>query len=596
MGFFAGIDDELTRELTEDYGDVFRAIRELMVLLDVDSYGDMGDQGANVEQLLQSERELAKELRPKIQETLPEDPDRRVIRSFLAAYRMEPLVPDTVGPWEETVATLELKTLPLFRVRSVDPDAHDRTFRQLCERFQVLPVQIEEMDEEVRQAREQLDRRRLLVDALRARLVQEGGGPTDRETIREMFDRFFPDHPLRTEEIEMVLTRTCLYWALPTAETLVERTMEEREAAEAWLKNTGRFAFQYFSHFPTFSSFDARDACPSLLTELAEELCWSETEVIELLNSSTTIERVPEIEKYLVHDTWGHMWQGDLTGLRRLYDTLESLKSPVDANDHLTLPDGNVVTLLDLIYLTARGEIRYDEELADAYLDHWIRVRVEASLAPMVAELTADSVEYKYQLDHGDGAIELPSSSLFSSNPAKLDFAWVDIGYFVRSIIRTNRAYARNEEVKENLVDRICLLLKLKYPRQHRAIQSAADLREQVGAVVDQFLERLQERQDLHLNQDLASGDQDGDCVPDANAFFLLFTNFLRIQFALNQIIQGEIEEQRRELAPLLHVLLLFVTRHFEQGPLARFWDLDETLARYALPLLVMVDELEGER
>ena len=63
MPFFSAIDDELTRELTEDYAEVFSSIRSLMRLLDVDSYDEMGDQEDKAQQLLSAESELAAKLR-----------------------------------------------------------------------------------------------------------------------------------------------------------------------------------------------------------------------------------------------------------------------------------------------------------------------------------------------------------------------------------------------------------------------------------------------------------------------------------------------------------------------------------------------------
>ncbi|MEM1441286.1 MAG: hypothetical protein AAGF67_03020 [Verrucomicrobiota bacterium] len=39
---------------------------------------------------------------------------------------------------------------------------------------------------------------------------------------------------------------------------------------------------------------------------------------------------------------------------------------------------------------------------------------------------------------------------------------------------------------------------------------------------------------------------------------------------------------------------MLFLVGHFEADPLHRFWDLDETLGEYALPILERISELEN--
>ena len=160
---------------------------------------------------------------------------------------------------------------------------------------------------------------------------------------------------------------------------------------------------------------------------------------------------------------------------------------------------------------------------------------------------------------------------------------------------RQNAAYAKNAELRDSLIDRTCLLLKLKYPRQYKKIESRDALRADVAGVIDQFLAAVESRQDLHLNQDLNTTDTDSDAVPEANGFFLLFTNFLRVQFTLNRLIQHQLEGERRELAPLFNVLILFIALHFERDPLHRFWDLDETIGDYALAFLGLIAEAEAE-
>ncbi len=586
MGFFADIDDELTRDLNRDFTAIFQSIRDLTELLDVDSYAEMDDTHENAAKLIAQERELAKKLRHDLQETLPDAPDREILGTFLAAYRLEALYPDTVGDVAETASTIDLLTLPLFKARRLDAKVRERVVADLAKRFGIGDERLAAIEGMAEEAKQKLARRRELIDVVRTLLLDSDGTPKSRTELKAMFDRYFPENPLLEDEVEVVVTRTCVYWCIPMHQSA------RNEDVKAWLKNTGRFAFQYFSHFPTFSSFDARDADPELVAELTTSLGWSETDVIDGLNSTTTIERTPEIEKYLIHDTWGHMWQGDLTHLRQLYDRMESLKSPVDANEHLTLPDGNVVSLLDMIYLTARGRIRFDEGLAERYIDQWIRLRIQALLAPIVAELTADCVEYYFKLSNGEQGHLLPSSSMFSDNPAKLDFAWVDLGYFMRSLRRTNATYAKNEELRTNLIARICLLLKLKYPRQYKKIENADALTKEVSGVVDRFLVILTERQEHHLNQDLIA--PEGNATTGANAFSLLFTNFLRVQFTLNQLIQSELENGRPHLAQLFNVLILFVVHHFERDPLHRFWNLDEVLGEYGLSVLAAIHEAEA--
>lgn len=591
MDLFSDIDDELIWERSRDFQASFQAVRELAGLLNLDSYAEMGG-GVAAADLVEKARLLAEDLRHPLAQTLPEAPDREVLTRFLTAYRLEELYPDTVGRPEEILTSIPLVTLPMFQVRDVDPEMRRQTATALADAWKLTPSQCEEIEKAVTVARERLTWRRRLVDEVRLLLTEPGGELKDRAGIKAVFDQYFPGNPLIASEIEVVVTRTCLYWCLPKVDQVAARaTDEETAAVKEWLAYTGRFAFQYFSHFPTFSSFDARDADTQLCARIADRLDELTTDIMSGLNATTTIERTAEIEKYLIHDTWGHMWQGDLTDLGRLYDTMESLKCPVEAGDHVVLPDGNVVTLLDLCYLTGFRSIHYDIHLANRYTNAWLRRRLDALLAPIMAELTADCVEYKFRLQHGEQGDLLPSSSMFAHEAAKLDFAWVDLGYFIRSLRRTNAAYQKDVALKESLVSRFAMLLAHRYPRQYSRVDKESNLLTEIEIHLEVFFEQLDAKLKRELDLDLtASADQ---ATKEPNAILLLFTNLLRIQSTLNHLIGEEIKTRQPELAPLFDVLVIFIARQFESDPMQRFWDLDEVLGAYGLATLREIAEME---
>lgn len=591
MDVFSDIDDELIWEGSQDFQATFGRVRELTGLLNLDSYAEMGG-GVAAAELVEKARVLAEDLRHPLAETLPETPNREVLARFLTAYRLEELYPQTVGRREEILSSIPLVTLPMFQVRTLDPEVRSQTSAALATAWQLTAEQCEEIEQAVTVASERLAWRRRLVDEVRLLLTLPNGELKDRAGIKAVFDQYFPGNPLLATEIEVVVTRTCLYWCLPKAEEIATRATEEETAAvEEWLTYTGRFAFQYFSHFPTFSSFDARDADTHLSARIADRLDEWPTDIISGLNASTTIERTAEIEKYLIHDTWGHMWQGDLTDLGQLYDTMESLKCPVEAGDHVVLPDGNVVTLLDLLYLTGFRSIRYDIQLANRYVNAWLRRRLDALLAPIMAELTADCVEYKFRLQHRKQGDLLPSSSMFAHEAAKLDFAWVDLGYFIRSLRRTNAAYQKDDALKESLISRLALLLSHRYPRQYQRVEKENDLLNEIGIHLEVFFDQLDAKLQRELYLDLTPS---ADASPEKpNAMLLLFTNLLRIQSTLNHLIGEEIENNQPELAELFDVLVIFIARQFESAPMQRFWDLDEVLGSYGLATLREIATME---
>ncbi len=576
--FFPHIEDELLGDICADYARLLEDVGDITQLLDLDKYDEMADSHARGEELAARQEQLGRKLKLDLSADFPEHMDSQVVEVFLESVLIAEHYPDSVGPVAEMATSIPLVTMPKFLATSCSPEQREALVSKICDHFQVGEPVLQKARARAEDARVRLAARRELVDQLRAMVLDAQGEVVAKPELKAVFDLFFPENPLTADDIDLVITRTCIYWCLPSQKELGDRP--DAEAIYDWLKYTNRFAFQYFSHFPTFSSFDARDSAPELIERLANSLSCRPVEVVDRLNAATTIEKTPEIEKYLIHDSWGHIWQGDLTELARMYDTMESLKSPVDCNEHLTLPNGNVISPMDTVYLNRKGQLEFDEELAVDYIDQWLRIRVRTLLAPIVAELTADMVEYKFKLDNKEDADLLPSSSMFADQPSKLDFAWVDLGYFIRTLKRINLVYNKNKALRENLIDRMVILLKTKYPRQYKQVESPEALRESTSAIVERFCEIIEQRQDQHLDQKLAAQD-----VSQPNGFFLLFTNLLRLQFTVNHLIQEHLEPSEGDTCEAFNVLNIFIARYFTANPLTNFWNLDETIAACGLSM-----------
>ncbi len=566
---FQDIDDEIIGDLCGSWRQMFDRLHEVMDALQVDRYADMGDANVEIEQLRAHERGLAAELAHEID--APRALDEKTRRSsaaepFLHAAQLMPLFRHTVGHAEEFLSSVPLHTLPHFRT---EPGGELNTKH---------PEAVS------------LHRRREFLQILRRELVEQDAF-INAEARKEIFDLYFPDNPLLAAEVQVIVTMTCVYWCLPQKDELLDRADEQEfAAAEEWLRCTGRFSFQYFSHFPTFSSYEARESDEKWLVALEEKSGFSRAEVIRLLNSSVTLEKTTDLEKYLVHDTWGHMWQGDMTRLGVFYDTMESLQSPVDANDHLRLVSGRIVSPVDLLYPVVREgklEIQIDEEGAEEYFDEWIRLRMNAAVAPLMAEMTADAIEYKYQLEKVADAPDLPSSSWFADLPSKLDFAWVDLSYFLRSLRNNYHAYTKDEALRRNMEERTAILLRRKYRKAfRRADDPSADGIDPFPAEVHAAIERMMElgaaRVDLHLSQDWAERSTAAEAA-EPNSFDLLFTNFLRIQATLNKIILESLQHKKPNDRDGIVFLLLAMILHYQKDPERHFWQLDEWLASESL-------------
>ena len=594
MNFFDASSDVFTRPLDAAMAAPCADARSLVELLNVDSYTKMGHLPPDrMEQLAAVESRLERALtRPaQLSKETPWDvSDREAAYAFAQAFRLSALYPATVGTGDEVIATLPVPTFACLHPACPDPAWHRATFLQLCERTGLSEADRVAIDTEAAQAERRLARRRRLIELLRAELRPDRTVSPTSAAAHRFFGFLFPDHPLLPGEVEVVATGSCVYFcilsndAFSRTETFLARDETARRGVADYLKRLRQFNFYNFSHFPAFTSFEARELDPAHLDRLGEAMALPRAELIALLNTAVFVEERDQLEKYLIHDSWGHYWQADLTQLGTLYGRMASLQLPLSPSDSVRLDD-RLISFLDLVYLRRDGSLLFDEALARRYATAWVHERFQLLLAPIIAELAADVIEYCARAECRAAGLELPSSSLFAHHAAKIDFAWADLSFFVKSLKRVNTLYANDEELRAGFVERARLLFRLKYRRNYPAVASHEALDAELRKVLERLLVIFTEVQeaDLGIKLDVVI---DGEGRPCINAFFQVFLNLLQIGMTLNAIIHGQLEDARPHLKPHLQTLIMFLVKYFERRPLQGFWTLDETLAKYAVPLL----------
>ncbi len=594
MNFFDAASDPFTRPLDPSLATACADARSLVELLNVDSYAKMGHLSPEQEttlHALESRLQTALARPPALASETPwTSADRNAALAFAQAYRLTILYPDTVGAEGEIIATLPTPSFSVVRPPHEDPGTHAAVFAQLCERTGLNAADRDLIEAQARTAAAKLARRRQLVSLLRTELRPAPARPPDSAAAHRFFSALFPDHPLQPGEVEVLATESCIYFCILSNDAFAKtagflaRDEAARKITLDYLERLRKFNFYNFSHFPAFTSFEAREMDPAHLDRLASAMDLDRAGLIVLLNTAVFVEERDNLEKYLVHDSWGHYWQADLTGLGTLYDRMASLQLPLAPSDTARVGE-KLCTFLDLVYLRRDGTLLFDETLARQFAAAWMHERFQPLLAPIIAELAADMIEYRARAACRVAGLDLPSSSLFSQHPAKIDFAWADLSFFVKSLKRVNTLYAKDEELKAGFVERARLLFRLKYRRNFAAVASVETLDTELKIVLERLLAIFSEVQETHLGIKLEIA-VDPEGRPRINAFFQVFLNLLQIGMTLNGIIHEQLEKERPHLAAHFQTLIIFVVKYFERDPLQSFWTLDETLAKHAVPLL----------
>ncbi|MBI2376088.1 MAG: hypothetical protein HYV07_18990 [Deltaproteobacteria bacterium] len=238
-----------------------------------------------------------------------------------------------------------------------------------------------------------------LTEKLRLRAALEDAVRGQSRPATALFDRLFPGHPLRPEEIDLIATNASFFFVVPAHDGKLLREPPDPNA-DAFLHELLRLDQTRFARFPMFSGFDGRHIEPATLAQVSIQAGLTELRAADRLTTMVTVLPREKLEQYLVHDTFGHQWQSLLFSYEDSFRAIGSYT----------------------------GEL--DEGLDTASLRELIARRVHTSIAGLVAEILADVVEHKLLVLRPELASVLLSSSITPDRATKVDLTLVDLRRF----------------------------------------------------------------------------------------------------------------------------------------------------------------------
>ena len=315
------------------------------------------------------------------------------------------------------IDTLGSKTLRHFEVDLANASAHEDHLRRALRRCGLDDSDHQGIDQFVAHELEQLDLRHRLIVAMEAVCPLE---PPTQTAVFALFSLLFPGHPLHPDELELIRTATSLFFSTPFHPERVRDLPDERRASvEDFLDRIYSFEQSQLGHFPVFGCFRGDQADPDFVDQLAEQVGVSSAAVQSALTTMVTVLRSSEIDQYIVHDTWGHLWQAQLLPYEHDYENVAQDRLPPQMDVPVHLPGQPAITL--------REALSGDQ----ADMRTWVRAecarRLHDAMSAVVAEILADLVEYKFLVASPQHRALMPSSSLFGDRPTKLDLSLVDL-------------------------------------------------------------------------------------------------------------------------------------------------------------------------
>lgn len=488
-------------------------------------------------------------------------------------------------PEIENVDTAGSKTFTLFTPDIPESsNKREELKRALQHAFNLGSETMDELIRHLSTRTRPLRHRHQIMKSLQTRFNLVSDNPKLEADILQLFRSLYPGAPLAAGEVKLVKTASALYFCLPTEprENLQEPSppmdgaREENNTSQHPKAHYEKFLrkvweVEPFAHFPVFGTFNAKDLDLTFRQEIA-----ADTELsLELITSTLTrmvgILPLAELDKYLIHDTWGHQWQESLLDFEEPYTELTLFKRPLSLTETASVM-GEQTLFVDTFIKTEAGTIALDVAKLQQFIDAELYERAIIAFTPILAEMLADVVEYKFLELHPEQEHLLPSSSLLKAFPSKLDLTLGDLRTCFGHASEVFQNWVASESTQQQLHKEICE--KLDIPND-------ALKHKELSEVLNRAVELCKAQ--LHaFYQPEWTWEKTEDGALKLNAFSFAALNFLRIHTALIQAYKdlSEIE------APcgFKDILVLAMGTFFERNPQQNIWELDSFLTEAFLP------------
>jgi len=439
-------------------------------------------------------------------------------------------------------------------------------------------------EEDVVRLKDELNECLLDVSAKKAimRAVQEEFNlHPDAENISQMqanlFGVLYPGAELAAEDIKVILTSTMLFICLPldstgalTSPQYQQLTGTALEKTNAFLAELKSFGQGKFANFPAFGFLD--DACckSDSFKRIAERVGIEPEDLFRSLRKMVTILPIDEIDKYAVHDVWGHGWQATMLGFDHLYSSLARYAQPLDLGESARSSIMGTVRFMDCFSGTG-ANLTLNEDAFKRFVIAEIEERLPLAMTPVLAEMMADVIEYKFAQDnpHLEGAMK--NSSIFLDSPAKLDLTVVDVPLYFSQATKMFALWADRESRQKRTINQLMTVFRSDEVTASRAVHRAVELWKELSAG--------------ECSQQILVEDSEYGLKPNLIARWYL--NTVSIHHALTTAFHtlDTLGTNDLPLRSFKEILILSASIFFEQNPRDNIWKVDEFISQHFVPL-----------
>jgi hypothetical protein len=504
-------------------------------------------------------------LEPAALDEIPEaEINRLLLRSVLSLVRLK----QSVVADQSVLDTAGSRTLKLFEADFFGSSvAAQGLIRRTCEILNIPAETLAREEQSLEVDLKDAARKQAIVRALRDEFGLWPDSPTLREGKARLFQAIYPGAPIAADEIEVVVTSTLIFFCLPltkqadalTTERYQRLTEIEQQAVREFLQKLKKFTQERFATFPAFGFVDCESIDQALVARIVTSAGVTPAEVLEELPRLITILPLAEIDKYLIHDVWGHGWQASMLRFDDLYEQMAGYAEPLDLDDYPGLAQ---------CFVAQGAAIHFDADAFRNFAITEVSRRLPIALSAVLAEMLADVAEFKFLAEHPEHAAWLPSSSRLSAYPAMLDLTLVDIPFYFGQATKAFRLLekpSRQTRLVEQLVAR-----GAEFAVAEQAVSQAIACWREIEA--------------CYFQPELTWSETDAGL--EVNCFTRVLLNFVGLHRVL-LTTYSELATQSTGTLPLKSfrdLLVLAASVFFEADPQRNLWRVDEFMTLKLLP------------
>ena len=452
--------------------------------------------------------------------------------------------------------------------------------------FQIAPETLEKLTQKLSIRTAPLQHRHQIMRCLQTRFNLASDNPRLDADVLRLFQCLYPGAPFEVGEVRLIKTCSALYFCLPSEikevgsgthnkqkSATIDRTEKKQSGKKIGYAQFLRKIWQVepFAHFPVFGTFNAENLDLKFREQIAKDAALSVELVTTTLTRMVGVLPLEELDKYLIHDTWGHQWQESLLDFEDLYTELSLFNRPLSFSESASVL-GEQTTFAEAFVKMVSGEIHLDSKKLTEFIDAELYERAIVAFTPILAEMLADVVEYKFLQLHPEQAHLMPSSSLLKAFPSKLDLTLADLRNCFERASEAFQTWVDSDEAKHRIRAEICEKLDISDKEMHH---------QELDNVLEKAVQLCKERLDRFYQPEWFWEKAENDYLK-LNAFSFAALNFLRIHTAFLQTY--DVLSENKTKHNFKDALVLAMGTFFEVEPQRNIWHLDQFLTEGFLP------------